>query len=114
MIKKIFALIFMMMSLSAFADSKKDMNEVKLEGEVMSVDTTAHMFVLKDANNAMNTFQVTAATEFEKKCESCLILKENILPVKFSDLVVGSWVQVKYQANTQVKIADDVKIYEKK
>ncbi|HLF66815.1 MAG TPA: hypothetical protein VI522_04285 [Gammaproteobacteria bacterium] len=114
MIKKMFALLCMVASLTVFADDENNINEVKLEGEVVSIDATAQNFVLKDANNTMNTFQVTPATQFEKKCESCLIMKENILPLGFSDLATGNWVRVKYHANTQVKIASEVKIYEQK
>lgn len=110
MIKKIAAIALMIVSLPVLAG--KDDHEIKLKGEVVSIDTATQTFILKDANNLNNTFKVTPATEFETKCESCMI-EENIMPISFDALKVGDWVKVEYEGNTEIKVADEVKIFRK-
>lgn len=112
MLKKFAVIALMLVSFSVFADDKNK-DEIKLEGEVVAINAAAQTFDVKDANNMVNTFKVTTATDFDTKCDTCMIMKENIMPIHFDALKTGDWVAVKFKGNTVEKIADDVKIYRK-
>lgn len=111
MLKKIIATTLVLFSVCVLADNP---NEIKIQGEIVSVNATGQTFDIKDANNIVNSFKVTPATQFETKCDTCLIFKENILPIKFDALKMADWVEVKYKGDSVEKIADDVKIYKHK